>query len=215
MLDSGWAAWFSLVQSKNCSLPNTLLWVRDGNSFLCDRIQSINAYVTKWAWSPTFSSSFSKKLKSVASPGRKHSSSWNSRHRIKHCPEQTAPFLLILSAMYVWLWVAVKKHSWCSAVSAFSQKDPKSLLLTQPAGSLCAASFYTSASPGKKWREWPRSAFSSSSSSMLPLKPTTPASRSSTLIFWVFDYNVYLSTFWIMHTQHIIKGKNYDYGPSQ
>lgn len=117
MFDSGWAAWFSLVQSKNCSLPNTLLWVRDGNSFLCDRIQSINAYVTKWAWSPTFSSSFSKKLKSVASPGRKHSSSWNSRHRIKHCPEQTAPFLLILSAMYVWLWVAVKKHSWCSAVS--------------------------------------------------------------------------------------------------
>lgn len=36
-------------------------------------------HVTKWACPPTVSSSFSRKVMSLASPGRRHSSSWKRR----------------------------------------------------------------------------------------------------------------------------------------
>lgn len=121
----------------------------------------------------------------------------------------------LYKSLDVWLQVAKEKHYWCSVVSL--------IVLRRSLGPIPVADY---SQPGccrylPSTYQWLQ-AKSGENGLGLPLLKhaellwkqhttfkthSSLASRSSTLIFWVFVYEVYLFTFWIMQTHHIIRGK--------
>lgn len=72
----------------------------------CTWAQFILTHVTKWGWFPIFSSSLSRKVRSVASPGLRHSSSctrWNFSVTV-FIPSRDALSLDPTTYKPVWIW---------------------------------------------------------------------------------------------------------------